>query len=180
LNQDIESLESQMNEKNFAISNLEFKYNDLQANNSSLVKDLQFKYGRHETTLSKIDGEHLSVVNSLKDIQQQFQDYNRSSMLRINDLDARISDLSTKFESVLMEQTIVMKNVEGDTVKQLQLLDNKTRTMLEDIRNQLNHTRSFNETEMNKLESRFLDKLSEASRNTEKYVKFIFFLYLLL
>lgn len=169
LNHDIESLESQMNEKNFAITNLEFKYNDLQANNSSLVKDLQFKYGRHETSLSKIEGEHLSVMNSLKDIQQQFQDYNRSSMLRINDLDSRISELSNKFESVLMEQTIVMKNVEGDTVKQLQLLDSKTRTMLEDIRNQLNHTRSINETEMSKLESRLLEKIGEISRNTEKY-----------
>ena len=48
-----------MNEKNFAITNLEFKYNDLQANNSSLVKDLQFKYGRHETSLSKIEGNNL-------------------------------------------------------------------------------------------------------------------------
>lgn len=118
-----------MNEKNYSINNLELKYNDLQANNSSNSKDLQFKYGRHETTLSKIEGEHLSVLNSLKDIQQQFQDYNRSSMLRINDIDSRISELSSKFESVLMEQTIVMKNVEGDTVKQLQLLDGKTRTV---------------------------------------------------
>lgn len=137
-----------MNEKSFSLNNLEYKYNELQANNSSMMKDLQFKSGRHETTLSKIEGEHMSVLNSLKDIQQQFQDYNRSSMLRINDLDSRvnskimkkigpfknfcsfkISDLSAKFENLLTEQTIVMKNVEGDTVKQMQLLDSKTKTV---------------------------------------------------
>jgi hypothetical protein len=38
-------------------------------------------------------------------------------------------DLNSKFDSVLTEQTMVLKNVEGDTVKQLQLLDGKTRTV---------------------------------------------------
>jgi len=47
--------------------------------------------------------------------------------------------------------------------------------MLEDIRNQLNHTRSINETEMSKLESRLLEKIGEISRNTEKYVSLINF-----
>lgn len=42
--------------------------------------------------------------------------------------------------------------------------------MLEDLRNQLHHTRAINETEMTKLETRIMEKISEASRNTEKYV----------
>lgn len=29
----------------------------------------------------------------------------------------------------MMEQTMVVKNVEGDTIKQLQLIDGKTRTV---------------------------------------------------
>ena len=60
--------------------------------------------------------------------------------------------------------------------------------MLEDIRNQLNHSRSINETEMTKLESRLVEKIAEASRNTEKYVSlnkseavadFLFFSFIL-
>jgi hypothetical protein len=42
-------------------------------------------------------------------------------------------DLNSKFDSVLTEQTMVLKNVEGDTVKQLQLLDGKTRTVFKKI-----------------------------------------------
>ena len=42
-------------------------------------------------------------------------------------------DLNSKFDSVLTEQTMVLKNVEGDTIKQLQLLDGKTRTVLKKL-----------------------------------------------
>jgi len=51
--------------------------------------------------------------------------------MRMNETDKRISELNSKFDSILTEQTMVLKNVEGDTIKQLSLIDNKTRTMLE-------------------------------------------------
>jgi len=169
LNQDIEVLDSQLNEKGYQINNLENKSNDIQANSFSQVKDIQFKVSRHESSLMKIENDHHSLSNAIKDIQSQVQDNNRSTLQRINDTDKRISELNNKFDSILTEQTMVLKNVEGDTVKQLSLIDSKTRTMLEDVRNQLNQTKILNEGEMMRLESRLLMKLEDSQRNTEKY-----------
>lgn len=169
LNQDIENLDTQINERAYQINNLENKSNDLQANFSAQVKDLQFKASRHETTLMKIEADQNSMMNSIKDIQSQFQDYNRSIMLRINDTDKRISELNSKFDSILMEQTMVLKNVEGDTVKQLSMIDSKTRTMLEDVRSQINQVKTMSDNEMLKLETRISMKIEDSARNSDKY-----------
>jgi hypothetical protein len=42
--------------------------------------------------------------------------------------------------------------------------------MLDDIRNQLNLTRTNHEADISRLESRLLVKIDESQRNTEKYV----------
>lgn len=66
---------------------------------------------------------------------------------------------------------MVLKNVEGDTVKQLSMIDGKTRTMLEDVRSQINQIKSMNDNEMLKLESRMTLKIEDATRNSDKYVR---------
>lgn len=66
---------------------------------------------------------------------------------------------------------MVLKNVEGDTVKQLQLIDGKTRTMLEDVRSQINMNKATHETDMARLESRILQKMDETTKNNDKYVR---------
>lgn len=89
-------------------------------------------------------------------------------------------ELNMKFDSILTEQTMVLKNVEGDTVKQLQLIDGKTRTMLEDIRSQLNMNKATVETDMARLESRMLQKVDDITKSNDKYVRFGFFFAFLL
>jgi hypothetical protein len=79
--------------------------------------------------------------------------------------------LNSKFDSVLSEQTMVLKNVEGDTIKQVQLIDSKTRTMLEDIRSQINYVKTTADTDMVRLESKILQKMDEATKNNDKYVR---------
>lgn len=169
LNQDIENLDAQIADKAYQINNLENKTNDFQAQSHSQLKDLQFKTSRQETQIMKLEADQNSMLNSIKDIQSQFQDYNRSIMLRINDIDKRISELNNKFDSVLTEQTMVLKNVEGDTVKQLSLIDGKTRTMLEDVRSQMNQIKVINDSEMVKMESRLSIKIEETTRNSDKF-----------
>lgn len=169
LNQDIEALDGQLNEKTFTLNNLEFKTNDLQDNNISVNKDLQFKLSRHDAILNKLESEHMSLFSQINDLKNQFHELNRNQTMRINDVDNRILELNNKFESIMMEQTIVLKNVEGDTVKQLQLIDGKTRTMLDDIRSQLNLSKTNHEADLSRLESRLLVKIDESARNTEKY-----------
>lgn len=83
-------MDTQINERAYQVNNMENKSNDIQANFSAQVKDIHFKTSRHETTLMKIEADQNSMLNSIKDIQAQFQDYNRSIMLRINDTDKRV------------------------------------------------------------------------------------------
>jgi len=80
-----------MNEKTFAINNLEFKSNDLQANNMAMNKDIQFRISRHDNVINKIEGEHVGMQSALRDLQLQIQDQNRSLVLRMNDIEGRVS-----------------------------------------------------------------------------------------
>ena len=81
-----------MNEKTFAINNLEFKANDLQANSIAMNKDLQFKMNRHDNLLSKIEGEHIGMQAGMRELQLQFQDQNRSLIMRMNDIEGRVNN----------------------------------------------------------------------------------------
>ena len=85
-----QALDSQMNEKSFTINNLEFKTNDLQANNISVNKDLQFKLSRHDNMLSKIEGEHIGMQGGMRELQLQLQDQNRQLIMRMNDIEGRV------------------------------------------------------------------------------------------
>ena len=129
LNSDIEALDGQLGEKSFQMNNVEFKSNDLQANFVAINKDLQFKITRHDNQLNKIENDMMGHSNSIKELQFQYQDNNRSMQMRMNDIENRINELNNKFDSIMTEQTMVLKNVEGDTIKQLQLIDGKTRTV---------------------------------------------------
>ena len=79
-----------MNEKTFVLNNLEFKSNDLQANSLSLNKDLQFKLSRNDALLNKLENEHMSSMNLIKDLQMQLQDQNRGVMMRTTDMESRV------------------------------------------------------------------------------------------
>ena len=131
LNQDIESLDTQISDKTYQINSLESRSHDLQAQFLGQLKEVQFKVTRHETSLMKTEADQHGMSNALKDLQAQLQDAHRATQMRMNETDKRISELNSKFDSILTEQTMVLKNVEGDTIKQLSLIDNKTRTMLE-------------------------------------------------
>ncbi|RNA02624.1 FAM81A-like isoform X1 [Brachionus plicatilis] len=169
LNSDIEALDGQLAERAFQMNNVEFKTNDFQANFLAINKDLQFKITRHDNQLNRIENDMMVHSNSLKELQFQYQDNNRSAQLRMNDIESRINELNKKFDSVMMEQTMVLKNVEGDTVKQLQLIDGKTRTMLDDIRSQMNQLKANQDTDLSRLETRMNFKIDESQRNTEKF-----------
>ncbi|CAF1042843.1 unnamed protein product [Brachionus calyciflorus] len=169
LNSDIEALDAQLGERSFQMNNVEFKTTDLQANFVSINKDLQFKITRHDNQLNKIENDLMNHSNNIKELQFQYQDNNRSMQLRMNDIENRINELNKKFDSILMEQTMVLKNVEGDTVKQLQLIDGRTRTMLEDIRGQINQIKANQDTDLSRLETRLTSKIDDNQRNTEKY-----------
>lgn len=91
LNSDIEALDAQLAERAFQMNNIEFKTNDLQANFMSINKDFQFKLTRHDNQLNKLENEIMSHSNSLKELQIQYQDNNRSAQLRMNDIESRVN-----------------------------------------------------------------------------------------
>ena len=90
---------------------------------------MAYKLSRHDQALTKIESEHMNMMSMMKDLQAQFLDTQRALQMRISDLEIRVGELGTKCDSILSEQNLIIKNVEGDTVKQLQLLDTKTRSV---------------------------------------------------
>ena len=88
----MKALDSQLTDKSYQISNLEAKLNDIQTNALNQIKDIQFKTSRHDSSLIKMDSEQNAMMNSIRDLQSQFQDHSRSNMSRINDIEKRVHD----------------------------------------------------------------------------------------
>ena len=84
------ALDNQLNEKIFTVSNLEFKTNDLQANNVTLNRDLQFKLSRYDAVLNKLENETMSLTGSTKDLKMQIQENTRTLGMRLGDIEARV------------------------------------------------------------------------------------------
>ena len=72
------------------MSNLEFKTNDLQANNVTLNRDLQFKLSRYDAVLNKLENETMSLTGSTKDLKMQIQENTRTLGMRLGDIEARV------------------------------------------------------------------------------------------
>ncbi len=102
---------------------------EVQTNMMMANKDLQYKLSRHDTLLTKMESEHISMMSVMKDLQTQFLDTQRALQMRMSDIEMRTGELNGRCDSIMSEQNLVIKNVEGDTVKQLQLLDSKTRSV---------------------------------------------------
>lgn len=73
------------------LNNLEFKTNELQGNNISLNKDLQFKMSRHDALLNKLENESATSLNGIKDLQARHQDSHRTMMMRISEVENRVN-----------------------------------------------------------------------------------------
>ena len=129
LNADVEALETQINENGHLVSRVEHNLNEVQNANAHANKDLSFKFSRHDQVLGKIESDQLNMMSMMKDLQGQFLETQRALQIRLSDVEMRVSELNGRLDSILGEQNSVIKSVEGDTVKQLQLLDTKTRSV---------------------------------------------------
>jgi hypothetical protein len=99
-------------------------------NNAMLAnKDLAYKISRHDGQLGKIESDQMNMMSVMKDMQGQFIETQRATQSRMSDIEARLVDLNGKCDAILSEQNMVIKGVEGDTMKQLSLLDSKTRSV---------------------------------------------------
>ncbi len=123
------ALDRQLNEKNYQINKLEHNMGEIQNGNMLLNKELQFKLTRHDGAISKAESDNINMISMMKDLQSQLMETQRVMQMRMSDMEVRLNELGGKLDSILSEQTMVIKGVEGDTIKQLQLLDTKTRSV---------------------------------------------------
>lgn len=56
----------------------------------SINKDVQFKFSRTDNTINKIENEHATMMTTLKDLQNQFQEFNRNVIGRMHDVENRV------------------------------------------------------------------------------------------
>jgi hypothetical protein len=129
LNLNKQALEAQLNEKTFLMNKMDHNLGEVQNNMMLANKDLQYKLSRHDTLLTKIESDHMNMMSVMKDLQAQFLETQRALQMRMSDIEMRTGELNGKCDMIISEQNLVIKNVEGDTVKQLQLLDSKTRSV---------------------------------------------------
>lgn len=86
----IKALDTQLGERNVLLNSIEFRSNELQSNNISLNKDLQFKLARHDSSLSKLENESVGFNNILKELQNRQAEGMRTLGFRLNEIESRV------------------------------------------------------------------------------------------
>lgn len=86
----IKALDTQLGERNVLLNSIEFRSNELQSNNISLNKDLQFKLARHDSSLSKLENESVGFNNVLKELQNRQAEGMRTLGFRLNEIESRV------------------------------------------------------------------------------------------
>ena len=84
----------------------------------------------------------------------------------------QISALSQRIDRVFNEQQIVLRAFETDTARALSTADARSRGFVDELRSQIFQSKSQEHSERERTEQRINQKIDDAKRLLEKYVKY--------
>ncbi|CAH1796182.1 unnamed protein product [Owenia fusiformis] len=167
LNKDIESLESGIKQKENAAEGTSTAVKNLEVHHVAGLTDLRGRVVRCDASIARLSTDLKTCQDTVRSSTGQFQSEQQKFQEKINYLERRLQEISSHFDKSAAEQTIMVKHVEGDTSQQLSILDNKTKSMFEDVRGSVNTMKVIEESEREKLEARLMGWLDRNSAARE-------------
>ncbi|XP_069137003.1 protein FAM81A-like [Argopecten irradians] len=165
LNTDIAMLDDQLRHRDDATVGTNNAVKNLEVHHVASLTDLRGRIVRCDTSISKLSTDLRQNQEALKQINNQSSDNNNKVLDRVHQLESRLVQVTNTLDRYVGEQKMKMTHLEGDHGQQLALLDGKTRTMIDDLKNSFHIFQTNTEGEREKLESRLyshIDKISQA------------------
>uniref|UniRef100_A0A8C3RLP5 Family with sequence similarity 81 member B n=1 Tax=Chelydra serpentina TaxID=8475 RepID=A0A8C3RLP5_CHESE len=175
LSHDIEVLEKQIRTRDnvatgttFAVQSLDHKY-------LHGFGDLRGRVARCDASIAKLSGDINIIRHEIQRLEKEIGAIRSTSESYANNLEMKVMRLLDKIETSNSEQSSHLKTVQGDQHHELQLLDFKVNSLLNDLRDQIQDQRKWTETQLRRSEQeqayhtdQFLNAMKERLVRSEK------------
>ncbi|XP_071168279.1 protein FAM81A-like [Mytilus edulis] len=163
LNNDIASLDDQLRVRDNAAVGTNSAVKNLEVHHVASLTDLRGRIVRCDTSIAKLSSELRNCTDSLKQIGGTQQDNQNRLLDRIHNLESKIVQVNNLLDRNTSEQKMKLQHLEGDTGQQMSILDSKTRSVTDDMKNMINQFQAHQEGEREKLESRLFGHIEKMS-----------------
>nr|XP_025950794.1 protein FAM81B [Dromaius novaehollandiae] len=152
LRQDVEVLEMQIRtrdnttiETNFAVQSLDRKY--IQG-----FGDLRGRVARCEASIAKLAGDINIIKHEAHKTDKEIYGVRSALEKSVSDFEKKVMQLLGKIETSNSDQSSNLKTVQGDQHHELQLLDFKLTSILNDFKDQIQNQRKWTEVQLTRSE----------------------------
>uniref|UniRef100_A0A8C8S911 Family with sequence similarity 81 member B n=1 Tax=Pelusios castaneus TaxID=367368 RepID=A0A8C8S911_9SAUR len=152
LSHDIEVLEKQIRTRDnvttgttFAVQSLDHKY-------LHGFGDLRGRVARCDASIAKLSGDINIIRHEIQKLEKEIGGIHSTSESYANNLEMKVMRLLDKIETSNSEQSSHLKTVQGDQHHELQLLDFKMNSLLNDLRDQIQDQRKSTEAQLRRSE----------------------------
>ncbi|XP_067425073.1 protein FAM81B [Emydura macquarii macquarii] len=175
LSHDIEVLEKQIRTRDnvttgttFAVQSLDHKY-------LHGFGDLRGRVARCDASIAKLSGDINIIRHEIQKLEKEIGGIRSTSESYANNLEMKVMRLLDKIETSNSEQSSHLKTVQGDQHHELQLLDFKMNSLLNDLRDQIQDQRKWTEAQLRRSEqeqayhtNQFINAMKERLEAAEK------------
>ncbi|XP_064609737.1 protein FAM81A-like [Liolophura sinensis] len=162
LNSDIGIIEEQLRARDASATTTTSAVKNLEVHHVATLTDLRGRVVRCDNSISKLSTDLRSCHDYVKSVGNQQQDIQAKFNDRLHSLEAQILQVLNQLDRSSSDNKIQLQQVEGGTNHQLTLLESKTKSQVEDLRNNLSTYHITEEAEREKLEARLLSSIEKA------------------
>ncbi|XP_050799886.1 protein FAM81B [Gopherus flavomarginatus] len=175
LSHDIEVLEKQIRTRDNVTSGTTFAVQSLDHKYLHGFGDLRGRVARCDASIAKLSGDINIIRHEIQRLEKEIGGVRSTSESYANNLEMKVMRLLDKLETSNSEQSSHLRTVQGDQHHELQLLDFKVNSLLNDLRDQIQDQRKWTETQLRRSEqeqayntNQFLNAVKERLEAAEK------------
>ncbi|XP_023568425.1 protein FAM81A [Octodon degus] len=125
--------------------------------------DLRGRVARCDASIARLSAEHKTTYEGLQHLSKEQQAAKLILETKIKDAEGQISQLLSRVDLSISEQSTKLKMSHRDSNHQLQLLDTKFKGTVEELSNQILSARSWLQQEQERIEKVLLQRIDELS-----------------
>ncbi|XP_026569844.1 protein FAM81B [Pseudonaja textilis] len=152
LSHDIEELERQIKARDEVTSGTNFAVQSLDHKQMQGVGDLRGRVARCDASIAKLSGDINISRHEISKLEKEIHAVQSSLDNYMNNIEMKVMHLLGKIETSNSEQTSNLKTIQGDQHHELQLLDFKINSILNDFKDQIQNQRKWMESELRRSE----------------------------
>uniref|UniRef100_A0A8C4X8A5 Family with sequence similarity 81 member B n=1 Tax=Erpetoichthys calabaricus TaxID=27687 RepID=A0A8C4X8A5_ERPCA len=171
LSKDIETLEKQIIQRDNVSSGTSFFVQSLDQKHLAGIGDLRGRVARCDASISKLSGDISSATREVQNLGKEIKDVQSPSNRTV----LQMSQVLVKLEASLSEQNSNLKMAHGEQHHELNLLDVKINSVLEDLHQQIQNQKTWTEGQLSRTQqiqtqscSQLHSQIKEKIENTEQ------------